>query len=95
MISKDAHIKCGWCDAVHEANIWNDLTLSNCTNREMKRAFLEIYNEKAFDRKNPHYYKCPSCGTWLKGSQLSIIDTDNIEWLRLGRENVLKTKESL
>ena len=95
MINKNAHIKCGWCDAVHEASVWISIAFESCTNREMKRAFLDIYNEKAFDRKNPHYYKCPSCNTWSKGSQLSIVDTDNPKLLKLGREPVMKTNENL
>ena len=93
MIGKDTSIKCGWCDAVYSAEEWNKLTYNNCINREMKRAFLDICNIKAFDRKNPHYYKCPSCGIWCKGSQLSIVNTDNPKLLRLGHEPVLRTRE--
>lgn len=88
MISRNEKIRCGWCSAVNSLGEWNDLTYSKCTSRQMKRAFTQLTEEKAFLRKSDTFYLCPSCGKWSRGSQLSIIDSDNPKLMRLGGEPV-------
>lgn len=90
MLAEDEHIKCNWCNSVSTAKNWNDETFNCCNNREMKRKFLSIFNEKAFSKNGQKYYKCPVCKNWSKGSQLSIVDTDNRYLLSLGGEPVIK-----
>lgn len=89
MIGKEINIKCGWCSGKHKAEEWNELTYSECKSREMRRAYTEIYKESTFSKGADTYYKCPSCGTWSKGCQLSIVDTEDRRLLRLGGEPVL------
>lgn len=95
MISRNEKISCGWCGKVSTLGEWNDLTYSRCTNREMKRAFTQLTNEKAFLRKSDTFYECPECHKWSRGSQLSIVDTNDEKLLKLGGEstmgNYLKT----
>jgi len=90
MLEKDTMIKCGWCGNKNTAEKWNDLSFSECTNREMRRAYTQIYNEKTFSRKANTFYKCPSCGMWSRGSELAIVDTDDEKLLKLGREPIVK-----
>lgn len=92
MIGKKERVLCGWCGRDSSAEEWNNLTYSCCTNREMKRSYLEIYKEKAFGRRDPKFYKCPKCGTWSQGSQLRIVNTKDERLLRLGGDPVYKIK---
>lgn len=94
MISVEEDIKCPWCGAVEKLGVWNDLTYSRCTNREMKRAFTKLTEEKAFLRKSDTYYICPVCSKWSRGSQLSIVNTNNPKLLRLGGELVISNSRS-
>lgn len=89
MISREEDIKCPWCRAVNKLGVWNDLTYSKCVNREMKRAFTKLMEEKAFLTKTDTYYICPSCNKWSRGSQLSIVNTDNPKLLKLGGELII------
>lgn len=89
MISRNEKVMCSWCGKTSRLGEWNDLTYSKCTNREMKRAFTQLTSEKAFLRKSDTFYMCPSCNKWSRGSQLSIVDTDDKKLLKLGREPVM------
>jgi len=93
MIDKKEHIRCGWCSKISTLGEWNDLTYSKCVNREMKRAFTELTQEKAFLHKSNTFYMCPKCKTWSRGSQLAIVDTDNEKLLKLGREPTIGNPE--
>ena len=86
MINRNEHIRCGWCNRVSTLGEWNDLTYSKCTNREMKRAFTQLTNEKAFLRKSDTFYICPNCSKWSRGCQLSIVDTEDKRLRSLGGE---------
>lgn len=90
-ISKQESIRCGWCGEKSKLGEWNDLTYSKCTNREMKRAFTNLTDSKAFLRKSDTFYICPKCSKWSRGSQLSIVDTDNPLLLKLGGESAINT----
>ena len=91
MIKRSEHVRCGWCGKISTLGEWNDLTYSKCTNREMKRAFTLLSEERAFLRKSDTFYMCPKCEKWSRGSQLSIVDTEDKKLLRLGREPVIGT----
>ena len=93
MISREEDIRCPWCNKVSKLGIWNDLTYGKCTNREMRRAFTSLTEEKAFLRKSDTYYICPLCNKWCRGSQLSIVNTDNARLLGLGGELLITNKE--
>lgn len=94
VLKEDTHIKCSWCDGVSNAKDWNDETFAHCVSREMRRKFVPIYNEKVFRKNTQYYYKCPLCGKWSKGSQLSIVDTDDKKLLKLGGEPIIKIVKS-
>jgi len=89
MIERNEKVKCGWCNERSTLGEWNDLTYSKCTNREMKRAFTQLTNEKAFLRKSDTFYICPKCFKWSRGSQLSIVDTKDKRLLSLGGESTM------
>lgn len=89
MINRNEDVKCPWCGSINKLGVWNDLAYSKCVNREMKRAFTQLTDEKAFLRKSDTYYICPSCSKWSRGSQLSIVNTNNARLLKLGGELVI------
>lgn len=90
MVSEHNIIQCGWCKAKNTAEKWNDITLKECNSREKRRAYTPVYKESTFTRGANTFYKCPSCGSWSRGSQLAIVDTDDKKLLRLGREPLVK-----
>ncbi len=73
-IKQDSIVKCQWCAAHIKAKEWNDTTFKECTSREMKRAFKDIYEKSVWTKDSDHFYKCPNCGTWSRGAQLLLID---------------------
>ena len=89
-ISKNEHVKCSRCGKVSTLGQWNDLTYSRCVNREMRRAFTPLTEEKAFTRSADSFYECPECHEWNRGNHLSIVDTENSELLKLGGESFMK-----
>ena len=89
MISNNEDIRCGWCRKSSKLKEWDDLTFSRCTNREMKRCYTKLSNEKAFLRKSDTYYMCPKCKSWSRGSQLRIINTDDLKLKNLGGEPII------
>ena len=88
MISREESVECPWCGNKEELGVWNDYTYMQCTSREMRRAFTELTREKAFTRKAKTFYLCIKCNKWVRGSQLWIVDTDNPELKKLGREPI-------
>lgn len=93
MIKKDENIQCGWCEGKDSAEKWNTYTYNQCKSREQRRAFTQIYKERTFTRAANTFYRCPLCGMWSRGSQLAIVDTDDIKLLKLGREPVIQEVE--
>lgn len=89
MISRKEQVMCSWCGNKSQLGEWNDLTYSKCTNREMKRAFTQLTDERAFLKKSDTFYICPVCKKWSRGSQLRIVDTEDKKLLKLGREPVI------
>ncbi|MEM4385422.1 MAG: hypothetical protein QXD03_02605 [Candidatus Anstonellales archaeon] len=89
MLDKDTKILCQWCGEKSSASEWNDNTYAQCINREMRREYTPIYEEKTFKREANTFYKCPKCGIWSRGSQLKIVDTENERWLKLGGEPII------
>ena len=90
-LSRTLDVKCTWCGKASTLGEWNDLTYSKCTNREMKRAFTALTSKKAFLRASDTFYICPHCNRWSRGSQLSIVNTDDPKLKRLGNESVVKS----
>lgn len=72
-VSRNDKIRCGWCYKESTVGEWNDLTYSQCTNREMKRLFQPLMDKRAFNRNSVSFYQCPLCGKWLRGNQLTLI----------------------
>lgn len=85
-ISRKEQILCSWCYKTSELGEWNDLTYSMCVNREMKRAFTQLSEERAFLRKSDTFYMCPVCKKWSRGCKLKIVNTTDKRLLRLGGE---------
>lgn len=94
MLSRSLNVRCGWCGEVSYLGTWNDKTYEKCTNREMKRAFVALTNERAFLRKTDSFYICPCCEKWSRGSQLKIVNTEDAKLLRLGGETTVSAIKS-
>lgn len=92
MIPEGVHIKCPWCEEHSTAKEWDDITFSECISREMKRAYKHITQEAVWGTSSNHFYKCPCCGTWSRGNQLKIVDTDELRLLKLGGKPILSIK---
>lgn len=89
MIGEDTSIECGWCNGISSAKEWNEGSLAECNTREMRRAFIEIYNPKVFKNKSKKsWYKCPKCSMWSSGTQLRIRNNNQYE--NLGGEPIFK-----
>lgn len=86
MIDVNEKVQCGWCGDKATLKEWDELTYSKCVNREMKRAYTPLTNEKAFSHKSKSFYECPNCHKWSRGNKLSIVDTDDTKLLKLGGE---------
>lgn len=95
MISRDEKIRCNWCGKASKLGEWNDLTYSKCVNREMKRAFTQLTNEKAFNRSSDTFYICPCCKKWSRGSQLSIVNASDKRLEKLGGEPFMGSSGSV
>lgn len=86
-ISRNEKVLCGWCLKTSSLGEWDDLTYSKCVNREMKRAYTKLSDEKAFLRKSDTFYLCPVCGQWSRGCKLKIVGTTDKRLLKLGGES--------
>ncbi len=92
MISKTSLVRCPWCEKENTVEKWNDGTFAQCTNREMKRDFMPMTNEKAFKKNSVSFYVCPNCGKWTRGSQLLLIRGQNNSNNELSAEPLIKIK---
>ncbi len=87
-IASSTIISCQWCGVPSTLQEWDDISYKDCTSREMRRAYMHLSNERAFNKKYNKFYKCPNCGKWLKGCQLMVRSSDkNIA--SLGNEPVI------
>lgn len=84
MVSMEEYALCKWCFNESTLSEWNDLTYSKCTNREMKRKFTSLSDEKAFMKKSDTFYICPKCYKWSRGSEIRVINTKNQKLIKLG-----------
>lgn len=89
-IPRDSIIKCPWCSKETSALNWNEITFKQCVNREMRKAYVDVFNIKIFLKNSNNFYKCPKCGMWARGNQLSIVHTTDIELLKLGGESPIQ-----
>lgn len=94
MINNYVDVWCPRCGKVAKLKTWNDLTHSMCTTREMKRAYTQLYEKKAFRQESNTFYICPNCQQWSRGSQLKIVNTDDNELKKLGGRSVVFGKEN-
>lgn len=90
MLKRDLDVRCMWCGKDSHLGTWNDETYAQCTNREMKRAFTQLTDKRAFLKKSDTFYKCPACGKWSRGCELQIVHTTDKFLLSLGREQSIK-----
>ena len=90
-LSETDKIKCQWCNETANLDNWEQSTYRECKSREMKRKYTSLYDVRAFKHTSKTFYKCPCCGKWLRGSQLTITDAKNSEHLKLGGESIIKT----
>lgn len=74
LVKENSQVKCQWCSGITDAKSWNAETFKQCSSREMKRAFKDIYNIQVWLKNSDNYYKCPKCGTWSRGNQLILLD---------------------
>lgn len=91
-ISEDSKVKCQWCTATLEAKLWNENTFKQCSSREMRRAFKEIYRHSVWMKDSSFFYKCPNCGCWSRGSQLVLLDSKGEVVKGYGCEPVMKVE---
>ena len=87
-ISRAEDVRCPRCNEISKLGDWNDTTYKRCTNREMRRAFTQLSEERAFLRKSDTFYMCPRCKSWSRGCQLKIVNTTNEKLLKLGGESI-------
>ena len=76
MTNNNSQIRCTWCGKKSSLKQWDDLTYSQCTNREMKRAYTKLTDKKAFLYKSDTFYMCPKCKKWSRGSNLKILENE-------------------
>lgn len=89
MINNCEEVWCPRCGKVAKLETWNSLTYSMCSTREMKRAYTQLYEKKAFKQESNTFYICPNCHQWSRGSQLKIVNTDNAELKKLGGRSII------
>lgn len=90
MISREEHVMCPWCYESNKLGEWNDNTYAQCKNREQRRDFVELTNEKVFGKNSTAFFLCPSCGKWSRGNHLRLVDTNESNLLNLGGKNLIK-----
>lgn len=73
MIEKDTEIKCPSCKRLSKIQMWNSLSLAACKSAEMRKLYMPLYDERAFEKDN-YYYVCPLCGIWSAGEKLIITE---------------------
>lgn len=73
LIPKDARIVCPWCHRESKADDWNSESQAACVTREMRRAFVPIFNSSVFHKDSKYFYTCPLCGQWSRGNKLRIL----------------------
>ena len=88
-IDRNEKVLCSWCGKISTLGEWNDTSFSQCKNREMRRTFIQLTEDKAFYRKSDTFYMCPKCGRWSRGSQLKIVGTTNPYLKKLGGESII------
>lgn len=87
-LDNNLDVQCPLCGTSNKLKIWDDDTYGKCTNREMKRAYTHLNNSKAFKRNSDTFYICRNCKKWSRGSQLSIVNTEDKFLRSLGGESV-------
>lgn len=89
-INKESMIECPWCNCSNLAEKWNNLTFEQCTTREMRRAFKDIYNLKVWGSESKNFYICPECKMWIRGNQLILLDDNNQRVKEIGGRAVMR-----
>ncbi len=74
MYSRNLNVKCPWCGKLSKLGEWNDITYAQCFSREMKRAFTQLTEKKAFLKGSDTFYMCPLCKKWSRGNLLRRFD---------------------
>lgn len=92
-VKDDSMIRCQWCQGENTAKEWNDLTYSDCKSREMRRAFRNIKEPKAWEQDAKFYYRCPCCSQWLRGDQLILLDNDGEPVRGIGGSPIIQIKK--
>ena len=77
-------IYCPKCGKTASLSAWNKKTQQQCVTSEQRRAYIHLYNEKAFDKETDTYYMCPKCSSWTDGYRLNPNASDDI---KLGLDN--------
>ena len=73
-VNKNSIVKCQWCTKTARAQEWNDNSYKECTSREMRRDYRDIFDIRMWYKNSTHYYKCPHCSMWSRGDQLLLLD---------------------
>lgn len=89
---QECDVMCPWCRVVSKLSVWDDVTFSECINREMKRSYMSLRDTNAWKHGSNHFYKCPSCEQWSRGSKLKIVHTEDKELEALGGESLLNVE---
>ena len=94
MINTTEMIQCPWCINKTSLGEWDANTFKQCVTREMRRSYINLTKNRAFERRSDTFYLCPICGKWSRGCQLKIVDTDNEELKKLGGEPIILTRKT-
>ncbi len=81
-------IVCPRCKKGSRLIEWDSITHSACVTREMRRAYITLEDDRAYNKGTKNMYKCPKCAEFSRGSLLRVytnITADVAEPLQMVR----------
>lgn len=72
MIANSEIVLCPWCGNESTLEDWDKQTYSQCKNRDMRRSYIHLENEKVWMKDSTNFYMCPDCGNWVRGNKLKL-----------------------
>lgn len=89
MIPETSIVICPWCNSDTTVKEWDDNSFAECISRETKRAYKHLTDKKVWGKESKNFYKCPSCGQWVRGNKLKL-DTPDKELSKLGGQSLFE-----
>lgn len=92
-INIDNIIECPSCKYKATVEEWDKASFSECTSREMKRAYLHLNMVDAFSSNKRHYYMCTGCKQWISGDSLRVYKNNMEKMESIGWKPVYRIAE--